>query len=169
MRILPSLMVAFCVQLTTGIIVHRTTPYLLVLACLCLSTSAPLLMAFISPHWPYWYAAFPAQLLAPVACDIMFTIGLLVVSEQFPAHKQALAGAVFSTVAQFGTSVGLTVIAVVAATVTNSEADQGKGRAEKLLAGYRAGFWAQVAWMGLACLIGLFGLRKMGNVGVERD
>ncbi|KAE8444102.1 hypothetical protein EG329_000884 [Mollisiaceae sp. DMI_Dod_QoI] len=169
MRILPSLLVAFFVQLTTGLIVHRTTPYLLVLTCLCLSTGAPLLMAFISPHWPYWYAAFPAQLLAPVACDIMFTVGLLAVSEEFPAHTQALAGAVFSTVAQFGTSVGLTVIAVVAAAVTNSELDQGKGKAEELLAGYRAGFWAQFAWMGLACLIGAFGLKKMGNVGVKRD
>lgn len=169
MRILPSLLVAFFVQLTTGLVVHRTTPYLLVLTCLCLSTGAPLLMAFISPHWPYWYAAFPAQLLAPVACDIMFTIGLLAVSEEFPAHMQALAGAVFSTVAQFGTSVGLTVIAVVAAAVTNSELGQGKGKAEELLAGYRAGFWAQFAWMGLACLIGAFGLKKMGNVGLKRD
>jgi hypothetical protein len=126
-------------------------------------------MAFVSPHWPYWYAAFPAQLLAPVACDILFTIGLLVVSEEFPAHMQGLAGAVFNTVAQFGTSIGLTVIAVVAAAVTNSELDQGKERSDELLSGYRAGFWVQFAWMGLACLIGAFGLRKMGSVGVKRD
>jgi hypothetical protein len=126
-------------------------------------------MALISPHWPYWYAAFPAQLLAPVACDIMLTIGLLIVSEEFPAHTQGLAGAVFSTVAQFGTSVGLMVIAVVAAAVTNSEMDQGLGRVQELLAGYRVGFWTQFASMGLACMIGAFGLRSIGRVGVKRD
>ena len=126
-------------------------------------------MALISPHWPYWYAAFPAQLLAPLACDIMFTIGLLVVSEGFPAHTQALAGAVFNTVTQFGTSVGLTVIAVVAAAVTNSKVDEGKERTEELLAGYRAAFWTQFALTGLACLIGAFGLKRIGRVGVKRD
>jgi hypothetical protein len=90
------------------------------------------------------------------------------VSEEFPAHTQALAGAVFNTVAQFGTSLGLTVIAVVAA-VAKSEGDQGKVRAEKLFAGYRAGFWTAFASMGVACLIGAFGLRRMGRVGVKRD
>ncbi|KAG0653102.1 Aminotriazole resistance [Hyphodiscus hymeniophilus] len=169
LRILPSLLVAFFVQLTTGLIVHRTTPYLLILASLCLSAGAPLIMALTSPHWPYWYAAFPAQLLAPVACDIMFTIGLLAVSEEFPAHTQAMAGAVFSTVAQFGTSIGLTAIAVVAAAVTNSKVHKEKERSEELLAGYRAGFWTQFALMGLACLIGTFGLRKIGRIGLKRD
>ncbi|OBT50084.1 hypothetical protein VE04_09082, partial [Pseudogymnoascus sp. 24MN13] len=103
-----------------------------------------------SAQWPYWYAAFFAQLLAPLSCAIMFTIGLLAVSEGFPAHTQALAGAVFSTVAQFGASLGLTLLAMVATSVTNSKGDQGKGREEDLLAGYRASFWAAFAYMGLA-------------------
>jgi MFS family permease len=99
----------------------------------------------------------------------MFTIGLLAVSEGFPAHTQALAGAVFSTVAQFGASLGLTVLAMVATSVTKIEGDQGKGREEELLAGYRASFWTAFASMGLACLIGIFGLRRMGKVGVKKD
>ncbi len=126
-------------------------------------------MAIISSHWPYWYAAFPAQLLSPLSCDILFTVGLLAVSEEFPAHTQALAGAVFSTVAQFGTSLGLTLIAVVAASVTKNEANKGMIKEDGLLAGYRAGFWAAFASMGIACMVGAFGLRRMGKVGVKRD
>lgn len=126
-------------------------------------------MAITSRHWPYWYAAFPAQLLAPLSCDIMFTIGLLAISEGFPAHTQALAGAVFSTVAQFGSSLGLTLLAVVAASVTKSESNHGKDREEELLVGYRASFWTAFASMGFASLIGAFGLRRMGKVGVKRD
>jgi hypothetical protein len=83
-------------------------------------------MALISARWPYWYAAFQAQLLAPLSCDILFTIGLLTVSEVFSAHTQGLAGAVFNTVAQFGASFGLTLMAVVAAVVTKSEEWQKK-------------------------------------------
>ena len=169
LRILPSLVVGFCIQLTTGLLIHRTTPYLLVLSSLLLSAGSPLLMALISAHWPYWYAAFPAQLLAPLSCDILFTIGLLAISEEFPADTQALAGAVFNTAAQFGSSLGLTLLAVVSASVTKSEDDHGTSTEEGLLAGYRAGFWSAFASMGLACLIGGFGLRRMGRVGVKTD
>ena len=128
-------------------------------------------MALTSPHWPYWYSAFPAQLLAPLSCDILFTIGLLTVSEVFPAHTQALAGAVFNTVTQFGASAGLTLTAVVAGAVTKSKGkgDQTQGGEEDLLAGYKAGFWIAFAWMGLACLICALGLRHIGRIGVKRD
>ena len=126
-------------------------------------------MAVISPRWPYWYAAFPAQLLSPMACDIMFTIGLLAVSEGFPADTQALAGAVFNTVNQFGQSIGLTLLAVVSAVVTKQTEDQGKGKEEALFVGYRAGFWTAFALGVPACLIGGFGLRHMGKIGVKRD
>jgi MFS family permease len=162
-------LVSFIIQLTTGLLIHRTSPYLIVLIALLLSAGAPLLMAIISSHWPYWYAAFPAQLLSPLSCDILFTVGLLAVSEEFPAHTQALAGAVFNTVAQFGTSLGLTLIAVVAASVTKNESDKGMRKEDELLAGYRAGFWTAFASMGIACVVGAFGLRRMGKVGVKRD
>jgi hypothetical protein len=104
-----------------------------------------------------------------MACDILFTIGLIAVSEGFPEDTQALAGAVFNTVNQFGQNLGLTQLAVVSAAVTKSEGGQGKGRREELLVGYRAGFWAGFAMTGLACLIGAFGLRCMGKIGVKRD
>jgi hypothetical protein len=152
-----------------GLLIHRITPYLLVLVSLILSAVSPLLMALISAHWPYWYAAFPAQLLSPLSCDILFTIGLLAVSEEFPAHTQALAGAVFNTAAQFGSSLGLTLLAVVSASVTKNKEDHGISMDEGLLAGYRAGFWTAFASMGFACLIGGFGLRQMGRVGVKND
>ena len=82
---------------------------------------------------------------------------------------QALAGAVFNTVAQFGTSLGLTLIAVIAASVTKKEGEKEIGMEAELLAGYRAGFWTAFASMGIACIIGAFGLRRMGKVGVKRD
>lgn len=90
-------------------------------------------------------------------------------SEEFPRHTQALTGAVFNTVAQFRTSLGLTLIAVIAASVTKNEADRGMQREEELLARYRAGFWTVFTSMGITCFIRAFGLRRMGKVGVKRD
>lgn len=58
-------------------------------------------------------------------------------------------------------------MAVVAAVVTRREKDQEKGKEEELMIGYRAAFWTAFAMVGLACLIGAFGLRRMGKVGVK--
>lgn len=126
-------------------------------------------MATIKAQWPYWYNAFFAQLLSPICADILFTVGLLVVSDVFPARTQALAGAVFNTVAQFGTSIGLTLMAVISSSVTESSKIRDKKSPGALMLGYRASFWAAFAWMGLACFIGAFGLRKIGKVGLKRD
>lgn len=168
-RILPSLAVGTLVQLTTGLLIHRTPAFYLVLSSLILSAGAPLLMAVIDTKWPYWQDAFFAQLLSPLSADILFTVGLLVVSDVFPTRTQALAGAVFNTVAQFGTSLGLTLMAVISSSTTKNSDVRDKSSPDALMIGYRASFWAAFAWMAFACLIGAFGLRKIGKVGLKRD
>jgi len=113
-------------------------------------------MAVIDVEWPYWYDAFFAQALSPISADILFTVALLVISDVFPQRTQALAGAVFNTVSQFGNSLGLTVTAVISSLATKRAAaspadDQSPG---PLLVGYKAGFWAAFAWMMCAFSIG---------------
>lgn len=168
-RILPSLVVGAAAEILTGLLIHRIPAFYLLLVSMTLSAGAPLLMATVHVHWSYWYNPFFAQLLSPISADILFTVGLLVVSDVFPARTQALAGAVFNTVAQFGTSVGLTLMAVISASITEKSAIQDKHSPVALEMGYRASFWAAFIWMGLACLIGVFGLRGIGKVGLKRD
>lgn len=167
-------------QLSTGLLVHRISAFYLVVVSMLLSAGAPLLMAVINVQWPYWYDAFFAQLCAPLSADILFTVALLVISDVFPPRTQALAGAVFNTVAQFGNSLGLTVMAVISSVVTKHAASSSSSLSSSshmaddaspaaLIAGYRAGFWAAFAWMMFAFLIGAFGLRRIGKVGVKRD
>lgn len=126
-------------------------------------------MATINPTWSYWYSAFWAQLLTPLAVDILFTVGTIVVSSAFPSKTQALAGAVFQTFAQLGTSVGLCAMSVISESVTAESKFADKTSPEAEMTGYRAAFWALFAWMALACVIGAVGLRKVGKVGVKRD
>lgn len=126
-------------------------------------------MALTNPIWPYWYTAFPAQILSPVSIDIIFTIGLLVISAAFPPETQALAGAVFNTVAQFGSSLGLTLMQVISSTVTELSPIEDKTSPSALDVGYKASFWAAFASMALAVIIGFVGLRKMERVGLKED
>uniref|UniRef100_A0A093VDF7 Putative MFS-type transporter n=1 Tax=Talaromyces marneffei PM1 TaxID=1077442 RepID=A0A093VDF7_TALMA len=171
LRILPNVVIGSICQLTTGLLVHRISAFYLVVGSTLLSAGAPLLMAVIKVEWPYWYDAFFAQALSPISADILFTVALLVISDVFPQRTQALAGAVFNTVSQFGNSLGLTVMAVISS-VTTKHAAASPADYESpgpLLAGYRAGFWAAFAWMMCAFCIGGYGLRKIGKVGLKRD
>ncbi|KAI8625242.1 MFS general substrate transporter [Xylariaceae sp. FL1651] len=169
LRILPSLIAGALTNISTGIFVNRMVVSWTVLISAGISALAPLLMAFIRPEWPYWYDAFFAQIFAPLSCDILFTVGLLVVSDVFPTHMQALSGAVFNTCAQLGTALGLTITSVIAASVTDGSSYADKASPMALLVGYRAVFWTMFAWMLFVCLVCILGLRQVEKIGVKRD
>jgi MFS family permease len=168
-RFLPAMLFGAVLNVTTGLVVHKVPAIQLILATSILSAGGPLLMATINPEWTYWAAAFPAQLLEPLSIDVLLTVGMLVVSEAFPEDTQALAGGIFSTAAQLGNSLGLAIMGVISTSVTAKSHFAQKQSAQALLVGYRASFWAAFAWMVLACLVGFWGLRKVGKVGLKRD
>ena len=63
------MILAAILNLLTGFIVHRIPAIYLVVISSVFGAVAPMLMALINPRWPYWYAAFPAQLLEPLSPD----------------------------------------------------------------------------------------------------
>ena len=190
-RFLPSMPLGAILNLVTGLIVHKFPVIYIVLISSALGAFAPLLMAITSPRWPYWYSAFPAQLFEPLDPDgessqnfaserrtsfangkfslVIFTVGILLVSEVFPDRIQTLAGAVFNTVGQFGQAIGLALMGVVSGSVTHNSKYTNKIIPGALLVGYRAGFWTSTGFMALTRVIGALGLRKSGRVGLKRD
>ncbi|EMC99772.1 hypothetical protein BAUCODRAFT_119348 [Baudoinia panamericana UAMH 10762] len=169
LRLLPNLLVGAAVHLLTGLIVDRVPVLYAVLISSGLCALSPLLMAIVNPAWPYWYDAFFAQALSPVSVDVLFTVGLLVVSDVFPTRTQALAGAVFNTLGQLGSSIGLTSMAVISSAVTQDSGYADESSKAAIMAGYRADFWTMFACMVGVCVIGGWGLRGLGKVGLKRD
>jgi MFS family permease len=169
-------MVGVCIGLSVGIFVDRVPAGWLVVGSSLLAALAPLMMALVNPNWKYYYLELWAQMLAPMSADVLFTVGLIIVSDSFPKRTQALAGAVFSTVSQFGTSLGVGLCQMVALGVMGPEANSSDGVdnrnpqvADDMLRGYRAGFWTMFASMICAALIAILGLRKTGKVGLKKD
>lgn len=169
LRILPNMLLGIALNFLTGYFVNKVPAIYAVLISSVLCAGSPLLMAVIDPEWSYWKDAFFAQLLSPISADILFTIGILVVSEVFPEDTQALAGAVFNTLAQLGTSIGLTVTSVISDNVSDDSRFRHKDSAAALMEGYRATFWTLFAWMATACFVGGYGLRKIGKIGQKRE
>lgn len=177
--LLPNVVVGTALSLTTGVFVHRLPARWLTGGSSLLCAASPLLMALVEPAWSYWHGQFWAQALVPVSADVLFTVGLIVVSESFPERTQALAGAVFNTVGQLGLSLGVGVCQVVALGVAGTGGGGGHGASGggafddeevgALLRGYRATFWAMFAQMLLCTAVAVIGLRKVGKVGVKRE
>lgn len=140
-----------------------------VLVASIMSAVAPLLMALVRTGQPYWENAFFAQILTPISCDLLFTVGLLIISDVYPKNMQALGGAVFNTCAQLGAAIGLSVIQVIASSVTDSSHDGDKSSTQALKKGYGAAFWFMFGAMVFSCLVCIVGLRRVGRVGLKRD
>ena len=179
--LLPNLVVGIILNLSVGIFVDRLPARWLVVVSSFICAGAPLFMAVNNPSWSYWYLQFLAQALSPFSVDVLFTVGLIIVSENFPDEMQALAGAVFNTVSQFGMSLGIGFCQVVALGVMGKEQSSGHGGGDDhgdafdnvskddTLRGYRASFWTMFATMMVCGFIAIVGLRKAGKVGLKRE
>jgi MFS family permease len=177
--LLPNLIAGVAINVSCGFFIHRIPARWLVAASACICALSPLIMALVPPSWSYWKLAFWAQLFAPFSADVLFTVGLIIVSDSFPEKTQALAGAVFNTVAQFGMSLGVGSCQVVAlgmqdrVTTKSEHGDVESGSKgqddETVLEGYRASYWLMFGYMVLCIAIAVVGLRKAGRVGLKKE
>ncbi|KAF2691466.1 MFS general substrate transporter [Lentithecium fluviatile CBS 122367] len=177
--LLPNLGTGVAINLTVGLVVHHFPARWLVAGSSLICAISPLIMALVDPNWKYWYLEFWGQIFAPFSADVLFTVGLIIVSDSFPEKTQGLAGAVFNTVGQFGMSLGIGVCQVVAlgvmGTGSGSAGHSGEDAAfegqdpMKVLKGYRAGFWTMFAYMILIAVVAIVGLRKAGKVGLKKE
>jgi MFS family permease len=166
--LLPNLATGVLINIFVGAYVHKLPVQWLVVGSSIICALSPLGMALMDPGWKYGYVAFWAQAFAPFSADVLFTVGLIIVSDSFPEDTQALAGAVFNTVAQFGMSLGMGSCQVVALGV-QSEADDKGGESGGLLKGYRASYWLMFGYMIVCVISAMVGLRKAGKVGLKRE
>ncbi|XP_014561417.1 hypothetical protein COCVIDRAFT_33776 [Bipolaris victoriae FI3] len=182
--LLPNLTTGVLINIFVGLFIHRGPARWLVAGSALICALSPLLMALVPPAWSYWKLAFWAQIFAPFSADVLFTVGLIIVSDSFPEKTQALAGAVFNTVAQFGMSLGMGSCQVVALGVQgpaggSSGGGHGSGHGGgsafedqdegAVLKGYRASYWLMFGYMVVCMGIAVVGLRKAGKVGLKKE
>ncbi|KAK3939386.1 major facilitator superfamily domain, general substrate transporter [Diplogelasinospora grovesii] len=171
LRLLPSIVVGLVMNPLTGLCVQHFTAYKLLMAVSLIAAASPLIFALIDPSWSWWVAAFWAVALGPVSVDVLFTMAHLVITDVFPPHMHALAGAVFNTIAQLGTSLGMSLVAIVSSSVTRASDIPDKESPGALMVGYRAAFATCFVLMFLSAgtSLGLRGLGRLGTAAAARD
>ncbi|KAG8525510.1 uncharacterized protein KY384_009154 [Bacidia gigantensis] len=169
LQFLPLVVLSVFANFVAGYLVDKVAANKLAFGATVLSAGAPLIFALLSPEWPFWAAMFPAMCLIPLSSDFLFNIANLVITATFSTKDQALAGGVFNTVSQLGSSIGLAVTAAIAASVESSGSHGDMNSAEAALKGYRTVFWTCLGAALASCAISTFGLRKSGKVGLKRE
>jgi Na+/melibiose symporter-like transporter len=169
LRFLPAPVTGLLTNVVMGLLVHRMNADWAVVGATTISCISPCLLAVIDPHAPYWAFAFPAMALNVIGSDVLYTVSNLVITAAFPDKTQALAGAVFNTIAQIGKSVGLALTAVIAGSVTLQSEYQDKSSPPALLEGYCAAWWYCLAVTLTTLFISLWGLRYVGKLGFKKE
>lgn len=169
LRFLPAPVSGALANIGVGLLVHRIRGDWIVVLTSIVSALASLLMAIINPNWSYWRCAFVAQFFNPVGADGMFTVANLLITSMFPPGEQGVAGGVFNTISQTGKSVGMALTLLIAQQVTANSSYEDKTSPEALMHGYRAAFWFCVALIVASLLVSVWGLRRIGKVGLKKD
>ncbi|KJA16451.1 hypothetical protein HYPSUDRAFT_207046 [Hypholoma sublateritium FD-334 SS-4] len=160
-RLLPMFVSGMACNVFVGLMAARIpVVYLVSIGGFATAVSC-LLFAVIDPNTTYWAFGFPASILTVLGADFVFSAGTLFISRIALPNEQSVAGALFSTMTQIGTAVGVTVTTVVSNTVS------GRLRpGEDTIVTYHAAQWTGFAFGIIAAILGVVFFRGVGVVGV---
>ncbi|KAJ6489858.1 efflux transporter [Mycena sanguinolenta] len=143
-RLTPMFVTGLICNVVVALLVGRV-PTLWLLATGTLTTTiAPLLFALIIPSAPYWAFGFPAAICSVVGADFLFASGTMFVADSVAPGEQSVAGGVFQTMTQLGTSFGVT-----ASTILFNHIQEQNGPMKDSLGSYHAAMWMGVGFGGV--------------------
>ncbi|KAG5653775.1 hypothetical protein H0H81_010616 [Sphagnurus paluster] len=173
LRLLPMFVSGvICNILVAAVIGYVPVLYLIVIGTAGTSLAC-LLFAVIQPDAVYWAFGFPGAVVAVIGADFVFASGTLFIAKVAEPHEQSLAGALFQTMTQLGTSLGVTVTTVIFNSVTQQKAATGSGsEALPTLESYKAAQWGAFGFGMLdlpsATLLAIAFFRGVGVVGERK-
>jgi len=112
-RLLPMFVSGFLCNVFVGVMASKIPIVYLVAGGSLATSTAALLFALIDPSTTYWAFSFPAFAISVMGADLVFSAGTLFIAKFALPHEQSVAGALFNTMTQVGTAVGVTVTTVV--------------------------------------------------------
>ncbi|KAJ7218209.1 MFS general substrate transporter [Mycena rebaudengoi] len=163
-RLMPMFICGLCCNAVVVLIVERVQLVWLLASGTLASALAPLLFAVIDPRASYWAFGFPAACLSVVGMDFVFAAGTLFIAGVSSPDEQSVAGGVFQTMTQLGTSIGVTVSTIVFNRLKQHTLQTGP---DTLIA-YRGAMWSACVFGIAATVLGLVFFRGVGTVGSSK-
>jgi len=120
----------------------------------------------IPPSTSYFAYGFPAMALAAFGADTIYPCLGLFTTQALPRKDQAIAGAMFQTLAAMGRSIMLPITAAVQSAVQKNIVANGRIERQAFLQGLRAAEWVCFSCMVVSLVVTVLGLRNIGKIGL---
>ncbi|KAA1477463.1 efflux transporter, partial [Dentipellis sp. KUC8613] len=172
-RFLPMFVTGVLCNIAIAVVIGRIDVALILMFGTALTGVANIFFAVIQADASYWATGFPSAILCVFGADFVFSAGTIFIAKVSLPHEQSVAGALFQTMTQLGTSFGLAITTIVFNRVlAKQSSDMGvivddagtNAPMEAQLRAYRAAEWAAFAFGILGTILAFF-LRGVGVVG----
>lgn len=116
----------------------------------------------------FWLHIFPGMMLLGLGAGMAFNPVLLAAMGDIEPEESGLASGVVNTAFMMGGSLGLAILAAIAASATGSAISLGGSTEAGLLSGYHAAFFAGAVCAALAAAVGAIWLRTPTNAAAAQ-
>ncbi|KAK0236923.1 efflux transporter [Armillaria nabsnona] len=173
-RLFPMFITGIICNFIIAVIIARVSVVWILASGTLITACAAIFFAEIDPDATYWAYGFPSAIFSVVGADFVFAAGSIFVARIVEPHEQSLSGALFQTMYQIGTALGVTVSTIVFNRVVAQDSlnmgivvDNANSNAprEGLLNGYKAAEWTAFAFGAIGALLAVLFFWNVGIVG----
>ncbi|PCH40218.1 efflux transporter [Wolfiporia cocos MD-104 SS10] len=177
-RLLPMSVTGLICNALVALFVGRVPVVFLITFGTAMTAVANLLYGVINPAAPYWAFGFPAAIVSVFGADFVFASGTLFVAKVCMPHEQSVGGAMFQTMTQLGSAIGLAITTIVFNTTLAKTSlrygvvvniDQTNAPKSAQLVAYKDALWTGFAFGIFGTLLAVVFLRGAGIVGHRND
>ena len=162
-HLLPMAISGIFVNIFAGLVLHRISNKMLMLAGAAAYTVSCLLFAVNKESSSYWAFCMPALVLIVVGADLEFNVANMYVMQSLPKEQASIAGAILQTVTRLFTTVGYGVVTAVYSSVATDPHMGGYYKDEPQTQPYSAAFFFTTACAALG--VGLVPFLTIGTQG----
>ncbi|XMA18364.1 hypothetical protein WAI453_011155 [Rhynchosporium graminicola] len=163
-QFIPCMFSGLAAALTTGHILHRVGPSIVMMVAMTAFTAGLVLITTAPVNQIYWAQTFISICIMPWGMDMSFPAATILLSDRMPKEHQGVAASLVNTVINYSVSIGLGFAGTIESQVNK--------RGNELLNGYRAAWYMGIGLAGLGmCISVLFGgsqLRERRRVKVDK-
>ena len=150
----PGAISGLCAAVTTGFILSRVPPSVVMMVAMLAFTVGGVLIATAPVDQSYWAQTFVSILVMPWGMDMSFPAGTIILSNTMGRDHQGVAASLVSTVVNYSISIGLGFAGTIESHVNDGGAD--------ILKGYRGAWYMGIGLSGLGIFISvLYGLENL--------
>ena len=154
--------------ITTGLLLHRLGPGVVMLVAMCAFTTGVVLIATLPINQIYWAQLFVSIIVMPWGMDMSFPAATILLSNKMHHDNQGVAASLVNTVLNYSISLGLGFAGTIETHINPGGTSQGD-----LLKGYRSAlyFGIGLAGLGVMCAFSFIVSHKleMRKIEVEEE